>query len=180
MFEVGDILRLTGRGWDLCTVSEECVSTGALITVYEVADEDSEGRGMYVTFEEAGPERDFWYVEYNPKSLYGVERVERSGGVDPASELEGHLYWAHRISSGRVEGEFKDVPDVPYYQFGDVQVKEITAHLMSFPAQIVQYASRSGRVDGNCKSEDIDVKIQDFKKIIDFAQWEIERLGGLK
>lgn len=68
-------------------------------------------------------------------------------------------------------------PKVPYYEFpGGVEVRQITAHLMSFPAQIVQYASRSGRVDGNCKSEDVVDKIRDFEKIIDFAKWEVERL----
>lgn len=68
-------------------------------------------------------------------------------------------------------------PKVPYYQFpGGVEVRQISAHLMSFPSQIMQYASRSGRVDGNCKSEDVADKIRDFEKIIDFARWEIERL----
>lgn len=70
--------------------------------------------------------------------------------------------------------------DTPYYEFpGGVEVREISAHLASFPAQIVQYASRSGRMDGNCKSNDTADRIQDFKKILDFAQWEIDRLEGL-
>lgn len=68
-------------------------------------------------------------------------------------------------------------PKVSYYQFpGGVEVRQISAHLMSFPSQIMQYASRSGRVDGNCKSEYVSDKIRDFEKIIDFARWEIERL----
>lgn len=73
----------------------------------------------------------------------------------------------------------EDDPQVSYYQFpGGVEVRQISAHLMSFPSQILQYASRSGRVDGNCKSEDVADKIRDFEKIIDFARWEIERLKG--
>ena len=72
-------------------------------------------------------------------------------------------------------------PDTLYYEFpGGVEVRQISAHLMSFPSQILQYASRSGRVDGNCKSEDVADKIRDFEKIIDFARWEIERLEGTK
>lgn len=70
-------------------------------------------------------------------------------------------------------------PSTSYYEFpGGVEVRQISAHLMSFPSQILQYASRSGRVDGNCKSEDVADKIRDFEKIIDFARWEIERLKG--
>lgn len=88
-------------------------------------------------------------------------------------EDEQDTYW------GKMHEDYEDLPDVPYYRFSKgVEVKDITAHLMSFPAQIVQYASRSGRVDGNCKSEETEIKIQDFKKIIDFAKWEIERLEG--
>lgn len=72
-------------------------------------------------------------------------------------------------------------PNVPYYRFpGGIEVRQISAHLMSFPSQIMQYASRSGRVDGNCKSEDVADKIRDFEKIIDFAKWEIERLEEQK
>lgn len=71
-------------------------------------------------------------------------------------------------------------PDTSYYKFpGGVEVRQISAHLASFPAQIVQYAARSGRMDGKCKSEELSDRIRDFEKIRDFATWEIERLGDL-
>lgn len=71
-------------------------------------------------------------------------------------------------------------PDTSYYEFpGGVEVRQISAHLASFPAQIVQYAARSGRMDGKCKSEELHDRIRDFEKIRDFAQWEIDRLGDL-
>lgn len=71
-------------------------------------------------------------------------------------------------------------PDTSYYEFpGGVEVRQISAHLASFPAQIVQYAARSGRMDGKCKSEELSDRIRDFEKIRDFATWEIERLGNL-
>lgn len=64
-----------------------------------------------------------------------------------------------------------------YYRFpGGVEVRQISAHLTGFASQVVQYASRSGRIDGKFKSSEPADRIRDFEKIIDFANWEIERI----
>lgn len=74
----------------------------------------------------------------------------------------------------------REKPDTSYYEFpGGVEIRQISAHLSSFAGQIVQYASRSGRIDGKCKSEELSDRIRDFEKVRDFAQWEIDRLGDL-
>lgn len=64
-------------------------------------------------------------------------------------------------------------PKVPYYQFpGGVEVRQISAHLTSFGGQALQYIARSCRLDGGNKGE----QVSDLKKVIDFCNWEIQRL----
>ena len=102
----------------------------------------------------------------------------RKLGVFSPKEQEA---WIRYFEEGdEVDEAIIDIPKVSYYQFpGGAEVRQISAHLASFPAQIVQYAARSGRMDGKCKSEELSDRIRDFEKIRDFATWEIERLVDL-
>lgn len=149
-FKVGDVLKLTGVDWG-----------DWKDTYHTVGSVTTGGRFKEVTFSPSedppyGSQDEIWTL---PDEGWEVEHVF------PLSRIG-------RVSEG-------NEPNVPYYQFpGGIEVRQISAHLMSFPSQIMQYASRSGRVDGNCKSEDVADKIRDFEKIIDFAKWEIERLEG--
>lgn len=58
-----------------------------------------------------------------------------------------------------------------YYQFGDVEVLDISQHLTGNAAQVVQYVCRSSRLDGNTKGEDV----ADLHKARDFLDREILR-----
>lgn len=58
-----------------------------------------------------------------------------------------------------------------YYQFGDVEVLDISEHLTGNAAQVVQYVCRSSRLDGNTKGEDV----ADLRKARDFLDREILR-----
>lgn len=58
-----------------------------------------------------------------------------------------------------------------YYQFGDVEVLDISQHLTGNAAQALQYIARSSRLDGNTKGEDI----KDLRKARDFLDNEILR-----
>jgi hypothetical protein len=59
-----------------------------------------------------------------------------------------------------------------YYQFGDVEVLDISEHLTGNAAQVVQYVARSSRLDGQTKGEDLT----DLYKARDFLNREILRL----
>ena len=62
-----------------------------------------------------------------------------------------------------------------YYRFpGDVEVRQISAHLTGFGAQAAQYVIRATRLDGNNKGD----RVGDLEKAIDFIRWEIERIQG--
>lgn len=116
-------------------------------------------------------------------------RFEKFGGYDDSERPDFHsvkaseLYWADdsEKSAETVDRLLTDFePDTSYYEFpGDVQVRDISVHLTACAGQIVQYAARSGRLDGKCKSEELSDRIRDFEKIRDFAQWEIDRLENL-
>lgn len=68
-------------------------------------------------------------------------------------------------------------PGPSYYQFpGGHEVRHISAHLSGFGSQMVQYVARSTRLDGDNKGDLVD----DLKKTIMFAEWEIERLEALE
>lgn len=58
-----------------------------------------------------------------------------------------------------------------YYQFGDVEVLDISEHLTGNAAQVVQYVARSSRLDGQTKGEDL----ADLHKARDFLDREILR-----
>lgn len=77
----------------------------------------------------------------------------------------------------RLLSDFAEYPAVSYYQFpGGIEVRQISAHLTSFGGQALQYIARSCRLDGNNKGE----QVSDLKKVIDFCNWEIERLEEQK
>lgn len=65
----------------------------------------------------------------------------------------------------------------PYYSTPDaVQVGDITRWMSSNAGQAVQYIARSGWIADNYKDSDVDVRIADFRKAIDFLEDEIDRL----
>lgn len=70
-----------------------------------------------------------------------------------------------------------DTHDTPYNYYllpNGVEARDVSGYLSSFAGQIVQYAIRSGRMDGKVKcKEDL---ARDFDKIADLARWEAERI----
>lgn len=65
--------------------------------------------------------------------------------------------------------------DYNYYLLpSGVEARDVSQFLSSFAGQIVQYAVRSGRMDGKVKS--VEDRVRDFEKIADFARWEADRL----
>lgn len=69
----------------------------------------------------------------------------------------------------------------PYYTTPDaVQVGGITRWMSSNAGQAVQYIARSGWIADNYKDSDVDVRIADFRKAIDFLEDEIDRLRTLE
>lgn len=136
------------------------------------------------------PAEDLTYDLEDVKTLALQKYEEATGNTDWSGLTDrAWSYWMDladeelqkiqsRLTVDRLLSDFE--PDTSYYEFpGGVEVRQISAHLASFPAQIVQYAARSGRMDGKCKSEELSDRIRDFEKIRDFATWEIERLGDL-
>lgn len=112
------------------------------------------------------------------EKIHGLEPTPPPEDAKGPATEEELLKIQGRLTVDRLLSDFG--PDTSYYEFpGGIEVRQISAHLASFPAQIVQYAARSGRMDGRCKSEELSDRIRDFEKIRDFATWEIERLGDL-
>lgn len=64
--------------------------------------------------------------------------------------------------------------DPNHYKFGDVEVRQISAHLTSFGGQALQYIARATRLDGNNKGD----SVEDLKKAKRLIEWEIERMEG--
>lgn len=151
-FKVGDRVRLTGDGW------EDIQGEVYTINRYEV--KHSRGYGC-VWFEEDFSDPtdplDHWLL--TPEM-----EIQKEGLKETALRSA--------FAASKPTDVEQTVPDVPYYQFGDVQVKDISQHLTSLGGQALQYVARSTRLDGNNKGE----QVKDLKKAIDLIRWEIERL----
>lgn len=172
-FKVGDRVRLTGDGW------EDIQGEVYTINRYEV----NHSRGYdCVWFEEDFSDPtdslDHWLL--TPDMEIQKETVLKPGlylvptGSDPQDKSLS-VPVEFLMSDGfekSFTGDGQTDPDVPYYQFGDVQVKDISQHLTSLGGQALQYVARSTRLDGNNKGE----QVKDLKKAIDLIRWEIERL----
>lgn len=173
MFNVGDRVRLTGDGWEDIQ--------GEVYTINRYEENYSQGYdGVWFEedFSDPSDPLDHWLL--TPRMEMQKEAGLKPGlylvpaGSDPhdtsLSEPIEFLMSDGFENSPTSDG--KTVPDVPYYQFGKVQVKDISQHLTSLGGQALQYVARSTRLDGNNKGE----QVKDLKKAIDLIRWEIERL----
>lgn len=108
--------------------------------------------------------------------VWGIQDGKWTKWHVPEADFQAFIGNINREAKKRQDSH----PESSYYDFPEgVEVRHISAHLTSFAGQIVQYASRSGRLDGKNKSEDLSDVIRDFEKIQDLAKWEIERLESL-
>jgi hypothetical protein len=111
------------------------------------------------------------YYEGEP---FQVEEFDRWGYViDPLGYKHGpeNLELSSEPPSKNAQGPASAV-DPSHYKFGNIQVRDLSAHLTSFGGQAVQYVARATRLDGAVKGN----PVEDLKKAITLLKWEIERL----
>lgn len=152
-FKVGDRVKLVSHSNYLEEYHGAIVGTeGTILGDFQGASQGGEVRNVMVE----------WDTSTNPVrcDFSELSEVTDDSGGWTAEEIE--------------KAAFKpQEPKVPYYQFpGGVEVRQISAHLTSFGGQALQYVARSCRLDGGNKGE----RVSDLKKVIDFCNWEIERL----
>lgn len=163
--QVGDKVRLTGKRWE--------EYWGEVHTVSALR---SEGAARYVEFSTLFPGAEWqvnnkeWAIEKVPESplnrvfeLFEQDMEEKADLIE--EEIEG-------LKSFRMDTHDTDWN---YYMLpSGVEARDVSQFLSSFAGQIVQYAIRSGRMDGKVKS--VEDRVRDFEKIADFARWEAARL----
>lgn len=148
--KAGDVVRLTGERWG--PYQGESHRVASFTTDLEG---DYEVEAWRVVFADLNPKFE-WLVD---EGEWAIEKVSHEEVVEGSRSL--------KMDTHDTEWNYYMLPS-------GVEARDVSQFLSSFAGQIVQYAVRSGRMDGKVKS--VEDRVRDFEKIADFARWEADRL----